>query len=129
MQQVGLAELAFPLGQHRLARRPVLGREHVQVVVEQFVERRLGHRLGLAAGRADAPHQPLGQHREQRVGEVERVHAHVQQPGHCLRRAVGVQRGQHQVTGQRGLDRDLGGFLVADLADHDHVRVRAQEGA
>ena len=101
----------------------------MQVVVEQFVERRLGHRLGLAAGRADPAHQPLGQHREQRVGEVERVHAHVQQPGHCLRRAVGVERGQHQVAGQRGLDRDLSGFLVADLADHDHVRVRAQEGA
>ena len=42
---------------------------------------------------------------------------------------VGVQGGQHQVAGQRGLDRDLRGLEVADLADHDHVRVLAQDGA
>jgi hypothetical protein len=34
-----------------------------------------------------------------------------------------VQGGQHQVAGQRGLDRHLGGFQVADFADHDDVRV------
>jgi hypothetical protein len=43
--------------------------------------------------------------------------------------AVGVQRAQHQVAGQRGLDGDARGLLVADLADHDHVGVGAQEGA
>ena len=31
--------------------------------------------------------------------------------------------------GERGLDRDLGGLEVADLADHDDVRVLPQEGA
>ena len=36
---------------------------------------------------------------------------------------------QHQVAGERGLERDLGGLEVADLADHDDVGVLAQEGA
>jgi hypothetical protein len=30
-----------------------------------------------------------------------------------------VHGGQHQVAGERGLDRDLRGLEVADLADHD----------
>ena len=44
-------------------------------------------------------------------------------------RVVGVQRREHQVAGERGLDGDLGGLEVADLADHDDVGVLAQEGA
>ena len=42
---------------------------------------------------------------------------------------VGVQRAEHQVAGQRGLDGDLRRLQVADFADHDDVRVLAQEGA
>ncbi len=42
---------------------------------------------------------------------------------------VGVDRGQHQVAGERGLHRDLGGLAVADLADHDLVGVVAQDRA
>ncbi len=33
------------------------------------------------------------------------------------------------MAGQRGLDRDLRGLQIADLADHDHVRVVAQHRA
>ena len=33
------------------------------------------------------------------------------------------------MAGERGLDGDLRGLGVAHLADHDHVRVVAQEGA
>ena len=33
---------------------------------------------------------------------------------------------RHQVTGEAGLYRDLGGLQVANLTDHDHVRVLAQ---
>ncbi len=47
----------------------------------------------------------------------------------ALARVVGVQRGQHQVAGERGLDGDLRGFEVADFTDHDDVRVLAQDGA
>ena len=55
--------------------------------------------------------------------------AHVDQARQGLRRVVGVQGGEHQVAGLRRLDGDLGGLQVADFADHDHVRVLAQEGA
>nr|GFD54437.1 hypothetical protein [Tanacetum cinerariifolium] len=54
---------------------------------------------------------------------------HVEQTGDTRRRAVGVQGGQHQVAGERGLDRDATGFQVAHLADHDDVRVLAHDGA
>ncbi len=42
---------------------------------------------------------------------------------------VGVERGQHQVTGQARLYRDLRGLQVTDLTDHDDVGVLAQDGA
>ena len=42
---------------------------------------------------------------------------------------IGVNRGEHQVAGERGIDGDLRGFLVANFADHDFVRVVAQDGA
>jgi hypothetical protein len=78
---------------------------------------------------AQLAHQPLGQHAQQRGTEQERLHAHVGQARDGAGGVVGVQRGQHQVAGQRGLDGDLRGFEIADLADHDHVRVLAQDGA
>ena len=101
----------------------------VQVVARQLLDLGLGGQPAGPAMRAHPAHEALGQHAEQGVTEVERVHAHVQQPGHGLWRAVGVQRGHHKVARQRGLDRGLGGFLVADFADHDHVWVGAQERA
>ena len=42
---------------------------------------------------------------------------------------VGVQRAEHQVAGERRLNRGAGGFLVADFADHDHVGVLPQQRA
>jgi hypothetical protein len=42
-------------------------------------------------------------------------------------RVVRVQRREHEVTRLRRLDRDLGGLEVANFADHDDVRVLAQE--
>ena len=59
--------------------------------------------------------------------DVERRDAHVQQARQRRRRVVGVQRRQHHVAGLRGLDRDVGGLEVADFADHDDVRILAQE--
>ncbi|KAG0752040.1 hypothetical protein G6F24_013842 [Rhizopus arrhizus] len=78
---------------------------------------------------AQAPHQPLRLYAAQRRGQQERLHAHVGQTGHRRDRGVGVQRGQHAMAGQRGLYRDLRGFQVADLADHDRIRVLAQDRA
>ena len=84
--------------------------------------------LALAV-RAQLAHQALRQHAQQRRAEQEGLDAHVGQARDGARRVVGVQRGQHQVAGERGLDGDLRGLEVADLADHDHVRVLAQDGA
>ncbi len=36
---------------------------------------------------------------------------------------------EHQVSGERALHRDVRGLGVADLADHDHVRILAQDRA
>ena len=36
--------------------------------------------------------------------------------------------GEDQVAGQGRLNGDLGGFLIANFADHDFVRVMAQNG-
>ena len=86
-------------------------------------------RPGGDALRAQAAHQALRQHAEQARTQQKRLDAHIGQPGDGAGRVVGVQGGQHQVAGERGLDGDLRGLEVADLADHDHVRVLAQDGA
>jgi hypothetical protein len=87
------AEALPPVGKHRFGvgwRREFSGR--VQVVAQQFLDLSDTRLAAAAAVRAKLSHQPLRQHAEQRVGEVERVHAHVGQPRHGFRRAVGVQR-------------------------------------
>ena len=58
-----------------------------------------------------------------------RRHAEVEQPRHRGRRVVRVQRRQHEVAGQRRLHRHVGGVAVADLADHDDVRILPQQRA
>ena len=89
-------------------------------------------RVGLdrpLAGRADQAHQPLGQDAVQRRDEVVRLDVHVQEAADDVDHVVGVDRGEDQVAGQRRLDGDLRRLLVADLADHDLVRVVAQDRA
>ena len=54
---------------------------------------------------------------------------HVDQAGQCRGGVVGVQRRQHQVLGVRCLNRNVGCLQITDLADHDDVRVLAQERA
>ena len=78
---------------------------------------------------ADDAHQPLRQHGDQRRSEQVILHAHVDQARDGARGVVGVQGGEDQVAGQGGLDRDIGGFAVADFADHDHVRILAHDVA
>ena len=43
------------------------------------------------------------------------------------RGVVGVQRGEHQVTGEGGLDGDRGGLLVTDLTDQHDVGILTKE--
>ncbi len=43
--------------------------------------------------------------------------------GECAGGVIGVQCREDQVAGQGGIDGDVGGVAVADLTDHDDVRV------
>jgi hypothetical protein len=43
-------------------------------------------------------------------------------------RIVGVQRRDEQMTGERGLDRDVGRLLVANFADEDDVGILTEKG-
>ena len=61
-----------------------------------------------------------------RADEV-RLDAEVEQTRDRARRIVRVQRAEHQVAGERRLRRELGGFRVADFADHHDVRVLPQQ--
>ena len=88
-----------------------------------------GGRVGLAAVGTQNAHQALGEDPDDAGAHQEWLHAHVDQAGDSARRVVGVNGGQHQVTGERCLDRDLRRLFVADLADHDDVGILAQESA
>ncbi len=88
-----------------------------------------GHRRRPLAVRADQPHQPLRQHAVERRDELIRLDAHVQEPAQHVDDVVGVHGREHQVPGERRLDRDLRGLRVADLADHDLVRIVAEDRA
>ncbi len=77
--------------------------------------------------RADLAAKALSKDSDDGGRDKVRLHAHIHHSdngGGCV---VGVQGGEHQVAGQRGLDSDFGGLQVAHFADHDDVRVLAQE--
>ena len=84
---------------------------------------------GLAAGFAQLAHQPLGDDAHDGIGQQVGFHAHVQQAGERGGGAVGVQGTDHKVARDGRLHGDGRGLIVADLADHDDVRVLAQDGA
>src|SRR6185437_3143214 len=79
--------------------------------------------LGTPALRAELAREALRGDQVDRRCDVERGDTHVEEPRQRRRGIVGVHGRQHQVPGLRGLDRDVGGLEVADLADHDDVRV------
>ncbi len=84
---------------------------------------------GFTRCRIKTADQTLGQNAVDRRGDQVAFDAHVQQTGNTRRRAVGVQRREHQVTGQRGLNGDTAGFQVTHLTDHDDIRVLTHDGA
>ena len=88
------------------------------------------HRIiGLPAGRAQRARQPLRHHPDQRGLQQVGRHTQIQQPRDGTGRIVGVQRGDHQVPGQRRLHRHLRRFQIADLAHHDDVRILPHQRA
>ena len=87
----------------------------------------------IVAGRlqwhADQPHEPLREHAVQRRHELVRLDAHVEEASEHVHDVVRVDGREHQMAGQRRLDRDLRRLGVADLADHDLVGVVPQDRA
>ena len=73
--------------------------------------------------------QALREQPDQRRGDQERLDPHVDQAGDRAGGVVGVERGEHQVAGERGAGWRSRRFRVADLADHDDVGVLAQEAS
>jgi hypothetical protein len=59
--------------------------------------------------------------------DQEGLDALVDEPRDRPRRVVRVERGEDEVSGQAGLDRDLRRLEVTDLPHQDHVRVLAQD--
>src|SRR5262245_12450633 len=72
--------------------------------------------------------EPLRDHRAQCRLEQETLDAEVDEPRHGCRGRLGVQGGEHQMASERGMYGDVGGFGIADLSDHDHIRILANEG-
>jgi len=56
------------------------------------------------------------------------VNAHVDQAHDGGRPSLVCSVEITKVASQGGLDRDIGGFFVANFTHHDHVRILAQEG-
>jgi hypothetical protein len=85
--------------------------------------------VGLAAVGAERAHEPLREDAHDGRGEQVVLDAHVEEPVHGGGRVVGVHRREHEVPGEGRLHGDLRRLEVADLADHDHVRVLADDRA
>ena len=62
------------------------------------------------AMRAKFPDEALSQKGAHGGGDEKRLHAHVDEPADAAHRVVGVERGEHQVTGERGADGDFRGL-------------------
>src|SRR5258708_4688929 len=73
-------------------------------------------------------HHPLRQNTIQGRDEVIRLNSHVNEAADNVGNVVRMHGRKYQVSGQRGLNRDLRCFIVSNFADHDFVRVVAQDG-
>src|SRR3989344_2224775 len=80
----------------------------------------------LPAIRTDFTNQPLTNRQIDCRGDEVRLNPQIEEPRQGGRSAVGVQGRENQMTGQGGIDRDAGRFRVADLPDHDDIRVLPQ---
>ncbi len=65
----------------------------------------------------------------QRRHKVVRLDTHVQKAANHVDDVIRVDGREHQVTGERRLNRDLRGLGVADFADHDLVGIVTQDRA
>src|SRR6267154_2395677 len=77
---------------------------------------------------ADHANQTLGHDAVQRGHKIVGLDAHVDKAADYVGDVVGVNSGKDQMAGERGLNGNLSGFLVANFADHDLVGIVAQDG-
>src|SRR5713101_1093806 len=84
--------------------------------------------LRLLAFGTNHAHQALRHDAIQGGDEIIRFNTHVDEASNDVGHVVGVDGGEDQVAGESGLNGDLRGFLIADFADHDLVRIVAQDG-
>ena len=75
----------------------------------------------------DLSNQSLSDDRFDGRGQQEAFHAEVGESQHGAGCVIGMQRREHEVTGQRCLNRDLRGLEVSNLTDEDDVGVLTQE--
>ena len=79
--------------------------------------------------RTDAAHEALRAGKNHGGRNQKRRDAHVVEARDGAGRVIAVHGAKHLMAGERGFDGDFGGLGVADFADHDDVRVLAQNGA
>ena len=95
---------------------------------EQAAEAGAGRLLG-AAMRAESADQPLRNDGAQGRREQELLDLHVSQTGDSTEGVIRMDSGQHEMSGKRCLDGDLGRLPIADFTYHHHVRILAQDSA
>src|SRR5215475_1441982 len=95
----------------------------------RFDQFSVGRLVSSAASRAEQADQPLSENAVEGRNEIIRLDAHIDKAPDHVNDVVGVNGCEDQVAGERGVDGDLRGLLVADFADHDLVRVVAQNAA
>ena len=76
---------------------------------------------------ANPPNEALRQNRFERGADEIRFGAEVEQPRHRADGVVRVKRREKEVSRERGLNCDAARFRIADLADHDHVRILPEQ--
>src|SRR5260370_24813562 len=79
--------------------------------------------------RTDHANEPLRHDAVQSGDKVIRLDAHIDEAADDVGNVVGVDGGENEVAGGGRLDGDLGGFLIADFANHELVGVVPQDGA
>lgn len=99
------------------------------VVLGQRFEERVIGRVGLGAEGADLAHEPHAHHADDARGEQERLDLHVDEPRENAGSRARVNRADDQMPGQPRLHGNGRGFRVANLADHDDLRVLPHERA
>ena len=83
--------------------------------------------IGLGADGAVAPDEPHAQHPRDGRRQQEGFDAHVDEAGEDSGGAARVDGADDQMPGEPSLNGDLGCLRIADLADHDHLRILSHE--